>query len=137
MHEKKVKGDIAVSYAIARLTELGWNVGILITEHAKYDLLIEKDTEVLRVQVKFTTAKAGSIPVSLRNCWVDRNSIHITKRITGSYDVLAVYCPDTKQVYFIRDSQIGNNTSEFRLRITSNPSRNQSNSRNALDFLNL
>ena len=49
MHELKVKGDIALAFTIARLTELGWNVGVLLTEHARYDLLAEKAGRTARV----------------------------------------------------------------------------------------
>jgi hypothetical protein len=52
MHEKKAKGDVGVAHVIARLTELGWNVGIPITEHAPYDLFAEKGGVVHTVQVR-------------------------------------------------------------------------------------
>ena len=65
MHEKKTKGDLFVVPVIARLTELQWNVGILITEHAKYDLLAEKEGKMIRVQVKTGRIRNGSVRTPL------------------------------------------------------------------------
>jgi hypothetical protein len=49
IHKMKAKGDLGVAFVIARLAELGWNVGTPITEHAPYDLFTERRGEVLTV----------------------------------------------------------------------------------------
>ena len=118
MREKKTKGDIAVTYVISRLTELGWTVGILITEHAKYDLLAEKAGKMIRVQARSVKLKDnGSIEIPLRNTYADRHGCYARKRNVGDYDVLAVYCQQMKSVYFITDEILANNSSGFSLRI--------------------
>jgi hypothetical protein len=117
MHEKKVKGDIGVVHVVAALTEQQWNVGILITEHSKYDLLAEKDGRVVRVQVKYTAFKKDKkrIEVKLASSWADRNGNHRRLREVGDYDVLAIYCPDTKECYFIKEEVLKSNVRSFTL----------------------
>jgi len=118
MHEKKFKGDIAVTHVISRLTELGWTIGVLITEHAKYDLLAEKEGKMARVQVRSAKLNGnGSIETQLRNTYADRHGCHARKRSVGDYDILAAYCPETKAVYFIPDEVLANTTTSFSLRL--------------------
>jgi hypothetical protein len=122
MHEKKAKGDLAVAKVIARLTELGWNVGVLITERAAYDLLAEKLGQVIRVQVRHAALRGDVLIAELGNSWADRNGSHSKKREPGRYDVLALFSTATNQTYFVRDEQIGSNARGLSLRLV--PSKN-------------
>ncbi|HEV7892463.1 MAG TPA: group I intron-associated PD-(D/E)XK endonuclease [Pyrinomonadaceae bacterium] len=124
MHEKKTIGDLSVVRVIARLTELQWNVGILITEHAKYDLLAEKRGKMIRVQVKTGRVRNGGIRVQLRSIWSDKNGCHVRTRREGDYDVLAIHCPESSNIYFLMEDCLGANTSEVNLRL-SVPKNNQ------------
>lgn len=51
------RGNIGMGYAIAKLTELGYNISIPITDSQDYDLVADLDGELLRVQVKTTSYK--------------------------------------------------------------------------------
>jgi hypothetical protein len=110
MHMKKIKGDIGVTAAIADLTKLGWNVSVPISEHTKYDLVIEKDNVCYRVQVRYTSMKNGVLNVKLRSCWADKHGCHTKDRKSGDFDILAVYCPQNNQLYYIKDSMFTNST---------------------------
>ena len=121
MHDKKTKGDLGLTYAIARLTELEWHVCLPISEHMPYDLIAEKDGICKRVQVRYTTPKNDILAVKLRSSWSDKNGCHSTLRIKGDFDVLAVFNPVTKQVYFVDDKEFSNSTS-INLRLC--PSKN-------------
>lgn len=104
MHEKKQKGDIGLTFTIASLTEQEYNVSVPLTEHAKYDLVVEKNGVLKTVQVRYTTPKNGSLKVKLRSCWADRNGSHSVNRKNGDYDILAIYNPENKKVYFLNDA---------------------------------
>lgn len=121
MHEKKHKGDVGVTQVIAKLTELGWCVGIPISEHQKYDLFAEKNGIIHTVQVRYTTPKESSIQVKLTSSWVDKTAVHTRKREKGDYTLLAVYAP-TIGVFFITDKELGENGKMMNLRLT--PSKN-------------
>jgi PD-(D/E)XK nuclease superfamily protein len=117
MHEKKIKGDLAVAKTIARLTELGFNVAIPISEHASYDLLTERNKQLYSVQVKYSTFKNGCIRADLVSSWADKNGTHSKVREIGSYDILAIFSPHTDKVYFLYEGQLGSNTSSVYLRV--------------------
>jgi hypothetical protein len=108
MHEKKLKGDIGVAHAIAELTEQQWNVCLPLTEHASYDLIAEKKGACRRIQVRYTTPSNGCMSVRLRSIWADKKGIHVKNRSVEDYDVLAVYCPSNKHVYFVPSGQFEN-----------------------------
>jgi len=110
MHEKKEKGDIGVGNAIARLIELGWSVCIPLKEHTRYDLIAEKDGVCKKIQVRYTTPKKGKLDVKLRSIWSDGKGVHYRDREIGDFDVLAVFCPVNKTVYFIKDNDFENGT---------------------------
>lgn len=119
MHGKKVKGDNALAQAIARMTELEWVVGVLLTEHAKYDFLAEKNGRVLRVQARYAAPskayKGKVLSVKLRTSWADKHGNHSRPRQRGDFDLLAAYCPETRKVYFVTDEQLGDRSSAFNL----------------------
>lgn len=106
MHEKKHKGDRGVGHVIARLIDLGWNVGVPISEHAAYDLFAEKNSKVHTVQVRYSTPKEGKVEIKLKSSWADKNGNHTRKRTKGDYTMLAVYVPN-RGVFFVSDEQLG------------------------------
>ncbi len=136
MHEKKFKGDVGLTYAIARLTELEWNVSIPISEHAAYDLIAEKDGKLKRIQVRYTTPTKGVLRVKLRSTWSDKNGTHVRNREKTDWDVLAVFNPETKKTCFLDANEFDNSTS---IAIRIEPSKNNQTKgvRFAKDFLML
>ena len=56
--------------------------------------------------------------------WNDKHGTHVTLREKGDYNILAVFNPITKLVYFINDIEF-NNTTAIILRLTP-PKNNQS-----------
>ena len=56
------KGDTAVAQAIATFTRMGFDVLIPLTESAAYDLVVDAEGELRRVQVRY----AGRDHVDLR-----------------------------------------------------------------------
>lgn len=108
MHDKKTKGDLGLTYAIARLTELEWHVSLPISEHMSYDLIAEKDGICKRVQVRYTTPKNNRLNIKLSTSWSDKNGCHTKTRNVGDFDVLASFNPETKEVYFINDNEFKN-----------------------------
>jgi hypothetical protein len=133
MNIKKEKGDLAVSFSIPRLTELGWNVAIPLTEHEKYDLLAEKDGKCIRVQVKYTTPVENTLRVQLSNSWQDRNGNHITTRKASDFDLLAIFNPFTKKMYFINGSEF-TNKSTITLRLKKSKNGQKLRTRKASDY---
>jgi hypothetical protein len=111
MHEKKIKGDIGVGYAIAILTEQLWNVCLPLTEHAPYDLIAEKDGLCKRVQVRYCTPNGGVMIIKLKSSWSDKHGNHVKKRVKGDFDTICGFNPENKTCYFLSDEDFENGNS--------------------------
>lgn len=107
-HILKHKGDVGVTKAIADATFQKWNVSIPLAEHLSYDLILEKNGITERVQVRYTTASKGCLHVKLTSSWSSKSGNHIKNRQKDDFDILAVYCPDNDQVYYVRSKEFQN-----------------------------
>ena len=105
MKTKKEKGDIGLTASISEFTKEGYHVSLPIAEHLKYDMVIEKNNNLARVQCRYTTAKENLMRVKLRSVWSNRKGVHKIKRNHNDYDILSVYCPNTNQCYFLADQE--------------------------------
>jgi hypothetical protein len=102
MHHTKEKGDLGVLKAQLDMYEQGFTILNPVTEHAPFDLVIYKDREFKRVQVKYKSVdKFGSITVHFRSCWADRNGTHMQHVDKDEIDLYCVYCPDTDECYYL------------------------------------
>ena len=86
MRDTQRKGDIAVSQAIATFTKLGYDIALPLTESAAYDLLVDDNLGIWRVQVRFTSRKE----VDLRRIHSNSQGYVVKKIKTKVYDWLYV-----------------------------------------------
>jgi hypothetical protein len=80
------KGDTAVAQAIATFTRLGYDVLIPLTESAAYDLVVDAEGVLRRVQVRYTSIQE----VDLRRIHSNSNGYVIKKTLENAYDWLYV-----------------------------------------------
>ena len=120
-HHTKTKGDIAIPHAMADLAEKGWDVFIPISEHLPFDIAAYKDGKFVRVQVKYRSARAGLVEVRFRSNWTDRHGTHTNKANKADIDVYCVWCPETRECYYIDPNLFGESVT---LRI-ARPKNNQ------------
>lgn len=104
-HHTKNKGDLAVAKVQADLVERGFDVLSSQTEHAPFDLVAYLDETFYRVQVKYRAAKSGRVHVDFQSSWADRHGTHKRPMPRDQVDVVAIYCPDTGQCYYVDLSQ--------------------------------
>ena len=66
----KEKGNSGLGLAIAYFTTKGYTVSIPLNDTQDYDLIIDKNNELKRVQVKSTGCKTkyGNYQVALKSC---------------------------------------------------------------------
>jgi hypothetical protein len=86
MRTTQVKGDIAVAQAIATFTSLVADVSIPLTESAPYDLIVDFNNVLYRVQVKYTSCNE----VDLRNIHSNSKGYVVKKTADNTYDWLYV-----------------------------------------------
>lgn len=97
----KQQGDIGVAKAIYIYTALGYTVSIPNTDNAKYDLIIEKNKKLNRVQIKTTSYKTryGVYQVMLKTCGGNQSwSGEISKIDSNDVDLIFILT-DTGTVY--------------------------------------
>ena len=102
MRHTQRKGDMAVAQAIATFTRLGYDVLLPLTESAAYDLIIDVNGRLKRVQVRFTSFKE----VDLRRIHSNSNGYVVKKTKENAYDWLYVLKND-KREYLIRKCLFG------------------------------
>lgn len=101
-HHTKDKGDLGVAKAFADLVGQGFIVLLPATEHAPFDLVAYGSGRFHRVQVKYRTARLGTVSVSFRSTWADRHGTHMVPIDKAEVDAICIYCPDTDECYYLR-----------------------------------
>lgn len=131
----KEKGDIGLTKIIADLTENNINVSIPIAEHLKYDIIIEKDSKMFRVQARYSKADKNNsyIQVKLKSVWSNKSGSYSVNREKGDYDILAIYCPYTNKCYYLSDEEFDPGAA-INLRLTPPKTKNGGVIRMAKDY---
>lgn len=121
-HHTKDKGDLAVGQVIADLVRQGAQVLLPISEHLPFDLVAVSllSSDLRRIQVKYASARNGTLTINLRNCHSDRRGVHHRRISLDTIDAFAVFCPETNTVYYVRQDEIPDGCrAEFFLRLTA------------------
>lgn len=92
----KQKGNIGIGCAIAYFTKQGCNVSLPLNDSQDYDLIVDNNGTLLKIQVKFTTSKVrGSYKVYLRS--ISGSSRKCYKTVKNSdIDVLFIVTEEEK-----------------------------------------
>lgn len=92
----KLQGNVGIGQAIAYFTSLGWIVAVPLTDSQKYDLVIDDNSKLLRVQVKTSRFKApsGAYVALLQQSGGSRKSRTLTPFDNTKADLLFIFCED-------------------------------------------
>jgi hypothetical protein len=111
-------GDISEAYVMAALTNAGYVVSKPFGENARYDLIADDGHRLQRIQVKTGRLRGAVIAF---NCY--SSHAHRGGRMRpyfGQIDALAVYCPETRKVYLLPESELVATGAHLRLLPTKN-----------------
>lgn len=88
----KKQGDVGLGIAIAYFCKEGFNVSIPLTDSQEYDLVVENDGNLKKVQVKTTSFKTeyGIYQVMLKTCGGNKSSNTIKNFDPEKVDLLFV-----------------------------------------------
>lgn len=107
--KSKQKGDLAVAKAIARYTELGYEILLPIGDKRPYDMVLEdEEGNLLKVQCKYTSYKSkhGVFAAPLRVMGGNRSSGNSSKKYTKEdFDILFVLTSEGSE-YSIQFSEV-------------------------------
>jgi hypothetical protein len=134
-HHTKQKGDLGVLKAQVDLYEKGYMILILHTEHAPFDLVVYKNHQFKRVQVKYRELNQnGVLEVRFRSSYCNSKGIVTKETNKQEIDVYCVYCLNTDECYYF-DPKFLNKSLTLRV---NHPKNNQlKNVHFVKDFRNL
>ncbi len=134
LHHTKTKGDVALLHAQVDLAEKGFGLLLPLTEHEAFDLVAYRRNTFLRVQVKYRRAVRGRLEIRFATVWADRQGTHKAKVDKGAVDLYCVYCPDTRQCYYLDPRRYRESVT---MRVTAARNGQQRGVRDAKDFLDV
>jgi hypothetical protein len=131
MNTKEV-GRIAHAKVLAKLTERGDNVLLPFADVGRYDLALDQDGKLIRIECKIGRLKNGVVtfPTSSTS-WYGG---YERKNYRGDAELFGVWCPENDTVYLVPVDKVG--VRECSLRVDT-PSRraNLSKVRWAKDYV--
>jgi len=110
MHSK-LKGDIGELIVAAELLQRGWHIAFPYGENLKYDLIVEKDNLIQRIQVKAVFPRNGTLRINCRSS----NNWSVVSYEVKDFECLAAVDLSTKKVYFIPSKKMKRNMVTLRL----------------------
>jgi len=122
-HHTKDKGDLGLAMVVADMCAAGISVYLPMSEHQPADLVaMNEEGRMVAVQVKYRKVSAnGSIKLHFRSAYSDGKGYHEKAVDRSQFDCYAVYCPDNRKIYYIRNEEISSSTA-IMLRVT--PAKN-------------
>jgi len=97
-------GDISELRVMMALVSVGYRVAIPFGEDQRYDLIIEKDNVLSRVQVKTGRLRRGAIFFNCTSSHVHRGGTR--KMYVGEVEYFGVFCPDNDSTYLLPIDEI-------------------------------
>jgi hypothetical protein len=135
---RKQRGDLAELMVACDLLRRGCKLAIPYGEDSDYDLVIERDGKLERVQVKHAQSDGAVIAVKCCSHSLTNGRVRKTRRYTAAtIDWLAVYDRTTDRCYYIPSRELGDGRKELRLRVAPTKNNQQANIRFAEDYLDL
>ena len=106
----KEKGNTGLGIAIAYYSSNGYTVSIPLNDTQDYDLIVEKENKLSKVQAKATSCKTkyGVYQVSLKNCGGTKGKTYKTIIDTKIDELFIV--TDNIDIYIIPIEKISNKT---------------------------
>lgn len=123
MADPKRKGDLAELKVAADLVRQGHRVALPYGEDWEADLIVERAGHLERVQVKYTTARNGTVEIRAYSLSLTNGRVRQTKRYTAeTIDWLAAYEPGTDRCFYVPAAELGTGVRTITLRLE--PARN-------------
>ncbi len=119
------RGAMAEAFVAFDLLKQGYHVFTPAQAYSPYDLVAaDADHKLYRVQVKHARRAGNSVSVNLRGSRTNKFGNVARPLNTANIDILAVYCPDTEKVYYVKSNDLPQSVLSIWLKDTHpNPNR--------------
>ena len=94
-------GDIGVARVMADLLEKGQRVLTPVDSASPFDLATYDGNTITKIQVKSRKLTGGKIDVVLKRSAKENGRFVDRRYDVKDVDVVAVYCPDTRECYYV------------------------------------
>ncbi len=135
--KESAKGDVGVAQVTSDLITKGYEILLPVSASSPYDMVICKNNKFYKVQVKYRENHKGYIKLEQRRLVKGGKTQKHRRMREDEVDLYAIYCPDTKEVYYINPLSVKNQMA-ITLRLDISPSyRATKAARYAKDYLTL
>jgi hypothetical protein len=122
----------------ADLMRRGYKIALPYGEDWDYDLIVCRDEQLERVQVKYTCSDGVVITVRSRSASLTNGKVKTYKYYTAEIvEWLAVYDVTTDRCYYVPASELGTGMSMLSLRLTETRNNQRIGVRFASDYVDL
>jgi hypothetical protein len=106
--DTKAVGDRSELEVMGALIRNGYRIALPFGENHRYDLIADDGERRYRVQVKTGRLRNGAIRMTCGSSHAHRRKPgeRYMRSYRGEVDFLAVYCPETKKVYLLPESEL-------------------------------
>jgi hypothetical protein len=118
LRDTKSIGELSELLVALALGRLGYYVSKPLGENARYDLVIDKDGKLSRVQVKTGRLRNGTIVFHTYSSHAHRGGS--CKPYTNQIEFFGVYCPELHSVYLIPIEDTARLSGTLRVKETKN-----------------
>jgi hypothetical protein len=106
VHDTNHKGNVAELVIATELAKLGIPVMKPLTEHERYDLVVDLRGRLLRVQCKWAALKGDVVSIHLSRSRRRSHGLVSTPYLQDEIDLLAAYCGDLERCYVLPADRI-------------------------------
>jgi hypothetical protein len=122
MKHSKQKGNLGFSATLKELHKLGYNVFTEIGDNSRIDMIVEVESKLIKLQVKYVTETNGKVTLKLQKSGPNGYRYTYT---TLDIDIFSVYIPSIDKVIFVPAKLALKNTKAFNIRFIE--SKNKQN----------
>jgi hypothetical protein len=120
--DTKSVGDRSELEVMGALIRNGYRIALPFGENHRYDLIADDGERLYRIQVKTGRLRKGAIRMACSSSHFHRRKPgeRAMRSYRGEVDFLAVYCPETKKVYLLPESELVETHGHVRVMPTKN-----------------
>ena len=134
----KTKGDTAELMVAADLAKRGYRIAFPYGEDTDYDLIVDRNGTLERVQVKYTESRDNVVVVRCKSHSLTNGRIRQTKHYTAQMiEWLAVYDRNTDRCYYVPARELGLGRERMHLRLAPALSGRRQGINWARDYLDI
>jgi PD-(D/E)XK nuclease superfamily protein len=94
------------------LVDTGIHVAVPFGENTRYDLIVDTQSELMRVQCKTGRLRNGAVCFATASTYGHHpSSRHARRHYLGEIDAFAVFCGETERVYLVPIEHVASRTS--------------------------